>query len=234
MKEWRARNPEYHKKWRARNPEKAKESSRKYRREHPERAKENSKKWKAANPEKIKAVNKRYRIANPEKIRESYRKYRVANPEKVRAATKRWKVANPEKITQYRIKWRAENPEKVSEQRKKDMKTYHKKNRDDPIYKLHQNMRSGMNSALKGRHKSASTMVIIGCTVVELFEHLESCTSWEPWMTRENYGAGGWDVDHIIAISKWDDNCPLQFALCWDKSNLQPMEHIANIKKGAK
>ena len=53
-------------------------------------------------------------------------------------------------------------------------------------------------------------------------------------MTRENYGKGGWDVDHIIAIAKWDQTCPVQFAKCWHKSNLQPMEHIANIKKGSK
>jgi len=99
---------------------------------------------------------------------------------------------------------------------------------------MHQNMRSGMSGALQGRSKSASTMEIIGCTVEELFEHLESCASWEPWMIRKKYGAGGWDVDHIISIRKWDENCPLQFILCWDKSNLQPMEHIANIKKGAR
>ena len=77
-------------------------------------------------------------------------------------------------------------------------------------------------------------MKIIGCTVEELFKHFESCSTWDSWMTRENYGKGGWDVDHIIAVAKWDQNCPLQFIACWDKSNLQPMEHIANIKKGAK
>jgi len=95
-------------------------------------------------------------------------------------------------------------------------------------------MRSAVSNALAGRRKSASTMKIIGCSVEEFFEHLESCVKWEPWMTRERYGKGGWDVDHIIAIEKWDKNCPLQFALCWEKSNLQPMEHIKNIKKGAK
>jgi len=93
-------------------------------------------------------------------------------------------------------------------------------------------MRSAVSNALAGRSKSASTMKIIGCSVEEFFEHLESCVKWEPWMTRERYGKGGWDVDHIIAMANWDANCPLQFALCWDKSNLQPMEHIANIKKG--
>ena len=91
-----------------------------------------------------------------------------------------------------------------------------------------------MYKALKGRSKSTSTMKIIGCTSEELWKHLESCASWEPWMTRKKYGVGGFDVDHIIAISRWCENCPLQFALCWDKSNLQPLEHIANIKKGAR
>ena len=95
-------------------------------------------------------------------------------------------------------------------------------------------MRSGMSAALQGRYKSAATMKIIGCTAEGLFEHLEFCPSWEPWMTREKYGVGGWDADHIIPISQWCENCPLQFALCWDKSNLQPLEHIANIKKGSR
>ena len=74
-------------------------------------------------------------------------------------------------------------------------------------------------------------MDISGCSLEGVFQHLENCETWESWMTRENYGK--WDVDHIIAIAKWDPNCPLQFALCWDKSNLQPSEHIANIRKGA-
>ena len=67
-------------------------------------------------------------------------------------------------------------------------------------------MRTSLCNSLQGRRKSASTMKIIGCTVEELFEHFESCSTWEPWMTRENYGKGGWDVDHIIPIAKWDDN----------------------------
>ena len=147
---------------------------------------------------------------------------------------KQWRAVNLEKGRKSSEKWRAENPEKVREQRKKDLKTYREKNRDNPNWKLHQNMRSAMSSALRGRYKSASTMEIIGCTVEGLFEHLESCASWEPWMTPEKYGAGGWDADHIIPIAKWSKDCPLQFALCWDKSNLQPLEHIANIRKGAK
>jgi len=145
-----------------------------------------------------------------------------------------WRAKNREKTRKYVREWRAKNPEKSREQNRKDLKTFRIKNRGNPIYRMQQNMRSAMWAALAVRRKSQSTMNIIGCTVEELFEHLESCSSWEFWMTRENYGKNGWDVDHIIPISKWSENCPLQFALCWDKSNLQPMEHIANIKKGAR
>jgi hypothetical protein len=237
MKEWRAANlekaRESSRKWRAANLEKVKEYFRKWRIANPEKAREASRKWGLENPEKVREANRKWNAANPEKVREANRKWEAKNPERVKAWRRKWKAKNPEKVTQYRIKWRAKNPERVSEQRKKDLKTFREKNRDDPFYKMHQNMRSAMSSALRGRQKSAPTMKIIGCTVEGLFEHLELCPSWEPWMTRKKYGAGGWDVDHIISISKWDENCPLQFVLCWDKSNLQPLEHIANIKKGA-
>ena len=192
-----------------------------YNKEH---RKEYYRKWRAKDPEKKRETNReaqrKYRAKDPEKAREANtlinRIWRAKNPEKARASARKWKVENPEKVRRLRRKW----------------KKY--KRGTDPNWKLTENMRSAMYGALKGTHKSAPTMKIIGCTAEGLFKHLKSCASWEPWMTREKYGAGGWDVDHIIAIKKWEDNCPLQFALCWDKSNLQPMEHIENIKKGAK
>ena len=219
-RKWRAANPEkykeYLRKWRAANPEKVKEYNRKYTLANPEKNKEASRKWRAKDPEKARKYNTQknriWRANNPEKPREASRKYREANPEYQR----KWNAANPERIKKCRREWRKH------------------KHETDPNWKLTQNMRSGMNNALAGRSKSAPTMKIIGCTAEALFKHLLSCASREPWMTRENYGKGGWDVDHIIAIQKWDYGCPLQFALCWDKSNLQPMEHIANIKKGAR
>ncbi len=233
-------------KWRAANPEKVKEASRKWRAANPEKYKEYLRKWRAANPEKVKEYNRKYTLANPEKNKEASRKWRAKDPEKARKYNTQknriWRANNPEKPREasrkyreanpeYQRKWNAANPERIKKCRREWRKHKHE---TDPNWKLTQNMRSGMNNALAGRSKSAPTMKIIGCTAEALFKHLLSCASREPWMTRENYGKGGWDVDHIIAVQKWDYNCPLQFALCWDKSNLQPMEHIANIKKGAK
>ena len=187
------------------------------------RTKEYLREWRAKNREKTRKYVREWRAKNPEKSREQNRK-----------DLKTFRKKNPGYGREWSKKYRAENPEKASEQNKKDLKTFRIKNRGNPIYRMQQNMRSALCAALSGKRKSQPTMDIIGCTVEELFEHLESCPSWESWMTRENYGKNGWDVDHIIAISKWSKNCPLQFALCWDKSNLQPLEHIANIKKGGR
>ena len=235
MKEWRVANPEKAReatrKWRAANPERMREATRKWRVANPEYFR----KYRAANREKIRGIQRRFREKDPEKYRKANTQkniiWRANNPEKPKAAGRRFRIKNPERVRESSRKYRAENPEKVKRFRRK-WKKY--KRETDPSWKLTENMRSAMHGALKGKKKSASTMKIIGCTTEELWEHLESCASWKPWMTRENYGKNGWDVDHIIAISKWDKDCPLQFVLCWDKSNLQPMEHIENIKKGAK
>ena len=75
-------------------------------------------------------------------------------------------------------------------------------------------------------------MKLIGCTPDELRQHLES--KFEPWMNWENQGQGGWDIDHIIAMSKFDLSCPVQQHACCHYSNLQPLGHADNIKKGNK
>ena len=179
-----------------------------------------------------------HKICSKECVRLRKQKWRINNPELVKKyneiSLRNFRKKNPEYNKLNQRKWRANNPEKVRADNIKNLKTYRIKYKDDPIRKMQHNMRSAMWGALSGKRKSQPTMDIIGCNVEELYQHFESCSSWEPWMTRENYGRNGWDVDHIIAISKWDSNCPLQFALCWDKSNLQPLDHIANIKKGNK
>ena len=101
----------------------------------------------------------------------------------------------------------------------------------DINFRLENLCRSRVYKALKFNHKSARTMELIGCTVDELRQHLESL--FEPWMTWENQGRGGWDVDHIIACATFDLTDPEQQRACFNWSNLQPMEHIENIKKGA-
>ena len=207
--------------------------------------KEYNKEWRLKNVEQIKRTTKEYYLKNIEHIKKYllknkkhikkyHKEYNLKNVEQIKRTTKEYYLKNIEHIKKWRKEYRKEYDLKnVESQRKYDRDHNRKRRRNDPIFKLQGNMRSAMTRFIKGKSKSKSTMEIVGCSVEGLFKHFESCSSWEPWMTRENYGKNGWDVDHIKAISNWNANCPLQFALCWDKSNLQPMEHIANIKKGA-
>jgi len=201
-------------------------------------------KW---NKEYTKEYNRQYYLKNTEHIAEYQNQYYFKNIKHIRERQKKYNDHRYLKNRKRAKKFRFKNPGYLREwylKNKEYIKEYNSKNREhrreyernkkktEPDFRLACNMRTAMGCALQGRKKSARTMKIIGCTVEELWIHLESCPSWEPWMTRENYGKNGWDVDHIIPVSQWNFRCPLQFALCWDKSNLQPMEHIANIKKG--
>ena len=121
---------------------------------------------------------------------------------------KEWDLKNPG----YRQKWQKN------------------KVRTDPNFRLRKNLRKRLWAFLKGVSKSASTMKLIGCTIDELRRHIESL--FEPWMTWENQGRGGWDIEHIKACANFNLVDPEQQCACFNWSNLQPMEHIANIKKG--
>ena len=178
---------------------------------------------------------KKYYLKNKEKRKEYNKEWDLKNKEHRKEYKKQWRLKNKEKRKEYQARWCLKNREHIKQYalNNRDHKNEWQRNRKktNPYFRIACNLRSAMSAALQGRYKSSATMKIIGCTAEGLFEHLESCPSWQPWMTRENYGRGGWDVDHIIAIARWDENCPLQFALCWDKSNLQPLGHLANLKK---
>ena len=101
----------------------------------------------------------------------------------------------------------------------------------DINYRLLTICRARTLRALKGFDKSASTIKLLGCTSDELRQHIESL--FKSGMTWENQGKGGWDIDHIIACATFNLADPEQQRACFNWSNLQPMEHIENIKKGA-
>ena len=226
-----AYNKEYGKEYRLKNKEQQKKNKKEWDFKNKEQRKKNKKEWDFKNKEHVQRYRKEYDFKNKEPINKQRRKRRSIpqNKERVNKQNKKWRSKNPEWVKNYGKNYNSipQNKERRNKQSKHRRET-------DPDFKLTHNMRKLMSHALQGRGKSTSTMKIIGCTAEELWKHLESCSSWEPWMTRKNYGRNGFDVDHIIPCKKWDYDCPLQFALCWEKSNLQPLEHIKNLKKGAK
>ena len=168
--------------------------------------------------EQNKEYQKEYRLKNKKQIKEYRKKYYSKNKEREKKQMREWGLKNKEQIKE----WFLKNKQHTRDYERNKYKT-------DINYKLRMLCRSRIWAALKGNSKSASTMELIGCTIDELRSHLESL--FEPWMTWENHGVGGWDIDHIRPCVSFDLTDPKQQRICCNWSNLQPMEHIENIKK---
>lgn len=93
--------------------------------------------------------------------------------------------------------------------------------RIDASFRKRLSLRNSLNKAVAQTNKMPMILELIDvASTAELRAHLQY--QFEPGMTWENYGRGGWEVDHIVPLSKFDltkhDEQKLAFAL----SNLRP------------
>lgn len=80
--------------------------------------------------------------------------------------------------------------------------------------------------------KHQSTFELLGCTLEELYAHIEA--QFLPGMSWGNYGHDTWHIDHIKPCASFDLTDPEQQRVCFHYTNLQPLWAIDNIRKGAK
>jgi len=230
---------EYHKEWRLKNVERLKERKKEWYLKNKEQIKE----YLLKNIEQIKEQRKKYYLKNIEQIKE----YQLKNKEYIKEKKREYYLKNIEQRKEYLLKNREyilakkkehylKNIEQIKEYHRRPKTKERRRNRvnnrynTDINYRLSVLCRARVYKALKGFDKSASTMELIGCTPDELRSHIES--KFEPWMNWENQGKGGWDIEHIKACFHFNLEDSEQQRACFNWSNLQPMEHIENIKKG--
>jgi hypothetical protein len=212
------------------NKEYQKEYQKEYRLNNKEKILEQTKKYYLNNKEK----KKEYQLNNKEKIKERKKEHYLNNKEKILAQQKEYQLNNKGKIKEYQLK----NKEKIKERKKKyhlnnkEKTNNRKKNRyrTDPNFRIVQCLRARLTIAIKGTSKSKATLTLLGCTIEQLWVHLEK--QFQPWMTRANHGL--WHIDHIIPCASFDLTDPKQQAECFHYTNLQPLWAHQNISKGAK
>ena len=195
----------------------------------------------AGTKEEIKKEKKKiYYLKNKNKIlkklKENYdpikkskynKKYRTIYKEKWLAFKKRYyyERKGKEKVKEYKIK----NKDKINAWTRNYK---NKKLIEDPFYKLSKNIRARIRMALIKNStfakKSKSTLELIGCTIEQLWIHLES--KFTHGMTRKNYGK--WHIDHIRPCASFNLTDPKQQKECFHYTNLQPLWALDNIKKG--
>jgi len=123
--------------------------------------------------------------------------------------------------------WKSKNPDYLNEWHK----NYYSTNLNRRLATC---LRSRLNKALKGNIKSIRTIELLGCSVEEFKQHLES--QFESWMTWDNYGNGKnkWNIDHIIPLDAFDLTNERQLMKACNHKNMRPLLAKINSSKGAK
>ena len=117
----------------------------------------------------------------------------------------------------------------------KKRREYQRELRKDPMVRLNRNISRGINYGLRRGNKAGQHWEkLVGFTLADLKRHLEK--QFKDGMTWENYGRGGWEVDHISpsSIFNFSKVEHPDFRRCWSLDNLQPLWASENLSKGAK
>lgn len=101
--------------------------------------------------------------------------------------------------------------------------------KNDPLYRVKQNVRAKTRIMLKNQSLSRSKM--LGCTGNDLKSHLES--QFYDGMTWLNYGTH-WVVDHKRPIASFNLDDPQEISAACHFSNLQPLTRRHNEEKAAR
>jgi hypothetical protein len=160
-------------------------------------------------------------------LRKSHKqKWEKENKEKIKEQHRIYFQEHKEEYLNRQRKYRAENKDKVCSARRKYK---NEKYNTDVHYKLLNNLRSRLRTAIKRNTKSGSTIERLGCSIEEFKLYLES--KFQEGMTWENYGFYGWHIDHIIPCSKFDFSVPEEQKKCFHYTNLQPLWAKENLVK---
>lgn len=134
------------------------------------------------------------------------------------ARKKQWNIDNKEHAREYFKKF-------STRRRELRMERY----RNDKEYRILVLLRGRMYGALSGVCRSKKTMELIGCSISEFIEYIES--QFKKGMDWNNQGE--WEIDHIKPCSSFNLIDSIQQRECFNYKNLQPLWAEENRKKGA-
>ncbi len=157
------------------------------------------------------------KICNSEYQKEYYSLYADKNRKKLKKYhseySKNHYIKNKEKINKHKVKYQVE------------------KYNNNTVFKLTRILRSRLNQTIFRKKDINLFLDLLGCTVQELKQHLES--QFEPGMSWDNYGLHGWHIDHIKPCAKFDLSKESEQHKCFHYTNLQPLWAEENWSKGS-
>ena len=172
------------------------------------------------------AYIKAYRKINADQLRQYEDVYRELHPEMKRLSDRRYRQKNQAKISARQRRWEDENRDRIRMQKREYMRESRRKN---PRLRIAQSTRARIRVAMFSNQERESTWELIGCRKEQFFAHLQSL--FADGMTWDNYGRGGWVMDHIIPCDAFDLKDPTERKQCFHYSNIQPLWESENARK---
>jgi hypothetical protein len=171
--------------------------------------------------------SKEYKIQNKEHKKKVDRTRYLKQRESKLVYQKQQRLNKPEYMKEYRIK----NKEKI---RQVTNKWQQNKYYSDLSYRLKNILQKRIVANVRGYYKSQSTIELLGCSIEEFKQHLESQFHKDPRISWETYGPKGWHIDHIKPCASFDLSDPEQQKICFRYTNMQPLWWDLNISKSNK
>jgi hypothetical protein len=149
--------------------------------------------------------------------KEHIENYNINNKERRTKNVKEWNKKNPEYAKQYK-----ENYKPVSRVRERE------RYKTDVEWRITKILRARIRFAIKFQKtfKSKGTLILLGCTVTEFKQYLES--QFKPEMNWSNHGTI-WEIDHIIQCATFDLSKPEEQAKCFHYTNMRPLFKTTQI-----
>jgi hypothetical protein len=177
---------------------------------------QNEKERRQANIEKYRTKDKQYYESNKSSIVPKNKEYRDRNKGAIKSQKQQYYKDNIEQIKQYH------QDNKQNRNKKNKIKR-----RENPYYALKEALKVRIFDVLKSSKKE-STSKLIGCSSEELKRWIE--TNFNENISWDNYGTE-WHLDHVIPIAFFDLIKEDERYICFNWSNIRPLEKKANISK---
>lgn len=190
------------------------EINRKYYKEHRERLNEQNKQYQQDHKEEITEQRRNHYQETINLQRERAKKYYYQHREERNKYSRNYQQTNKDRLRIYYLD------------------RHYQRLNNNVHYRLLHNLRANITSAFDKRYKSGKAIDLVGCSIDFLKKHLES--QFKENMTWENYGKGGWHIDHRKPCCTFDLTDPIEQRKCFHWSNLQPLWEEENLKKGKK
>jgi hypothetical protein len=170
----------------------------------------------------------------------TYRKDRYIKNKTIELTkNKEWRIKNVQKNRADAKLYYQKNKAEINLKRKK-------RSQNNSKIRIDSNVRLMVRNMLRGQKARRSWKDLVGYSDKVLFVYLES--KFTKGMNWDNYGKGGWHIDHIIPkkLFKYNSAEHPAFKACWALSNLQPLwesttvaisygestDYIGNLEKG--